>query len=65
MYNVHKHSILEYSKKDIDKRASFEFQLKKKVKAVVFNRKYIAKIINPITKPQVLEIIKLTYTEIK
>ncbi len=29
-----------------------------------FNRKYIAKISNPITKPQFLAIIKLTYTEI-
>ncbi len=30
-----------------------------------FNRKYIAKITNPITKPQFLTTIKLTYTEIK
>ncbi len=30
-----------------------------------FNPKYIAKKSNPITKPQFLAIIKLTYTEIK
>ncbi len=35
------------------------------LKIVVFNRKCIAKIINPITKPQFLTIIKLTYTGIK
>ncbi len=32
---------------------------------VVLNRKYIAKITNPITKPQFLTIIKLTYTGIR
>ncbi len=32
---------------------------------VVFNRKYIAKITNPITKPQFWTIIKLIYTGIK
>ncbi len=32
---------------------------------VVFNQKYIAQITNPITKPQFLIIIKLTYTGIK
>ncbi len=32
---------------------------------VVFNRKYIAKNTNPITRPQFLTIIKLTYTGIK
>ncbi len=30
-----------------------------------FNWRYIAKITNPITKPQFLTIIKLTYTGIK
>ncbi len=35
------------------------------LKIVVFNRKYIAKITNTITKPQFLTIIKLTYTGIK
>ncbi len=35
------------------------------LKIVAFNRKYIAKITNPITKPHFLTIIKLTYTEIK
>ncbi len=32
---------------------------------VLFNRKYIDKITNPIKKPQFLTIIKLTYTGIK
>ncbi len=35
------------------------------LKIVDFNRKYIAKITNPNTKPQFLTIIKLTYTGIK
>ncbi len=35
------------------------------LKIVVFNQKYIARIVNPITKPQFLTIIKLTYTVIK
>ncbi len=35
------------------------------LKIVLFNQKYIAKITNPITKPQFLTIIKLTYTGIK
>ncbi len=35
------------------------------LKIIVFNQKYVAKIINPITKPQFLTIIKLTYTAIK
>ncbi len=35
------------------------------LKIVIFNRKYIAKITHPITKPQFLTIIKLTYTGIK
>ncbi len=35
------------------------------LKIVVFNQKYIAKITIPITKPLVLTIIKLAYTEIK
>ncbi len=35
------------------------------LKIVLFDRKYIAKITNPITKPQFLTIIKLTYTGIK
>ncbi len=35
------------------------------LKRVVLNRKYIAKITNPITKPQFLTIIKMTYTGIK
>ncbi len=29
------------------------------------DKKYIAKIINPITKPEFLKIMKLTYTAIK
>ncbi len=35
------------------------------LKIVVFNRKYIAKTTNTITKPQFLTIIKLRYTAIK
>ncbi len=35
------------------------------IKNSSFNKKYIAKITNPITKPQFLTIIKLTYTGIK
>ncbi len=35
------------------------------LKIVVFNRKYITKITNPITKTQFLTIIKLTYPGIK
>ncbi len=35
------------------------------LKIEVFNKKYIAKMTNPITKPQFLTIIKLTYTGIK
>ncbi len=35
------------------------------IKEVVFNEKYIVKIANPITKPQFLTIINLTYTRIK
>ncbi len=35
------------------------------IKIVDFNRKNIAKITNPIKKPQCLIIIKLTYTRIK
>ncbi len=35
------------------------------LKIVVLNRKYIAKIKNPIIKPQFLTIKKLTYTGIK
>ncbi len=35
------------------------------IKIVVFNRKYIAKITNPITKLHFITIIKLIYTGIK
>ncbi len=35
------------------------------LKIVAFNRKYIVKITNPITKSQFLTIVKLTYTGIK
>ncbi len=35
------------------------------IKNISFNKKYIAKITNPITKPQFLTIIKLTYIGIK
>ncbi len=39
--------------------------IKNSNKKLFFNQKYIAKISNPIRKPQFVAIIKLTYTEIK
>ncbi len=38
------------------------FYIKNSNKKLFFNKKYIAKITNPITKPHFLTIIKLTYT---
>ncbi len=41
------------------------FYIKNSNKKLICNQKYISKITNPITKPQFLKIIKLTYTGIK
>ncbi len=41
------------------------FYIKNSNNKLFFNQKYIAKITNPITKPQFLKILKLTYNEIQ
>ncbi len=72
-YKILKNSIY-WSKVNVsNNKKMIPYNTKKKLNAikflgfyiVVFNRKYIAKITNPITKPQFLIIIKLRYTGIK